>query len=266
MRRKCRGGAGAVGRGLGRGAAVALQAGAGGEQAARRGLAVGRSRVSLRRARDGALAPAGAANAEAPRSGRGGVVLTYRARVPDVAPGETGSLAAVVRKAIELVSAADAEGAPRELLIALVITAGESAARIALNSALVDASAYPIAFVIVGVGDGPFESFAALDDDKGQRRFDNVTFVELEKVKAECSAARAPLGAGLALAALAELPQVFADCKKAGVFGAAGAHATAAHKGVWPPAGYGHGHGGAAAAAAAAGAAAAASSSTQRKS
>jgi hypothetical protein len=182
-----------------------------------------------------AIAPAGSADGSAaPCSGLGEVLAAYRARVPRVAPGEARSLAPVVRKAVELVSAADAEGAPRELLIALIISAGDSAARIALNSALVDASAFPIAFVIVGVGDGPFGSFAALDDERGQRKFDNVTFVELEKVKAECAAARAPLGAGLALAAVAELPQVFADCKRAGLFSAAGAHAT--HKEARQPA------------------------------
>ncbi len=184
-----------------------------------------------------AIAPAGGADGGgAPCSGLGEVLAAYRARVPRVAPGEVRSLVPVVRKAVELVAAADAEGAPRELLIALIITAGDSAARIALNSALVDASSYPIAFVIVGVGDGPFDGYAALDDEKGQRKFDNVTFVELEKIKAKCSAARAPLGAGLALAALAELPQVYADCKRAGLFRAAGARAT--HKEARPPAGH----------------------------
>jgi E3 ubiquitin-protein ligase RGLG len=169
----------------------------------------------------GSAGGGGAGDEGASCEGLGAVLATYRARVPHVAPGATRNLAPVVRKAIELVAAADRAGAPRELLIALVVTAGDSAARIALNSALVDASAYPIAFVIVGVGDGPFDGYAALDDEKGQRKFDNVTFVELEKVKAECAAARAPLGVGLALAALAEVPQVFAECRKAGLFSGA---------------------------------------------
>jgi hypothetical protein len=47
-----------------------------------------------------------------------------------------------VRKAIAVAAAADKAGAPREMLIALVALAGDSGGRIALNSALADASRY----------------------------------------------------------------------------------------------------------------------------
>ena len=86
-------------------------------------------------------------------------------RISERSPGAARSLLPVVRAAVAEARAQAASGAPRELLIALIITAGDSAARIALNSALVDASAYPIALVIVGVGDGPVDGYAALDDE-----------------------------------------------------------------------------------------------------
>jgi hypothetical protein len=186
-----------------------------------------------------AISQKGAAEG-APCEGLDGVLAAYRRAVARIAPGGGGAGAAasfrgapagentrnlvpVVRRAIEAVRAGDAAGAPRELTIVLVVTAGEAGQRILLQSALVDASQLPLVFVVVGVGDGPFASFAALDDEQGQRRFDNLVFVELERVKAECTAARAPLDVGLALAALAELPNAFASCTRLGLLGAGGA-------------------------------------------
>ena len=161
----------------------------------------------------------------APCEGLSGVLAAYRRAVLRIAPSAAGggdsgrNLIPVVKQAIESVRAADADGAARELTICLIVLAGEAGQRILLQSALVDASQLPIVFVIVGVGDGPFQSYSALDDSQGQRRFDNVAFVELEGIRAECTAARAPLEVGLALAALAELPNAFTTCSKLGYVG-----------------------------------------------
>ena len=46
-----------------------------------------------------------------------------------------------------------------------------------------------------------------------------MLFVRLNEVTQACRAAKAPLDVGLALAALAELPQAFAECRKLGYFG-----------------------------------------------
>ena len=86
----------------------------------------------------------------------------------------------------------------------------------------------PIVFVVVGVGDGPFADLERFDGELGQRLFDNLIFVKLEDVKDACSAARAPLDVGLALAALAELPQAFSECTRLGHFGARDAAGAAA--------------------------------------
>ena len=142
------------------------------------------------------------------------MLAAYRHGVARVAAGRGAarSLVPIVKKAAEAAAAA-----PRELVIALVIVAGEAGARVALKSALADASGAPVCFVVVGVGEGPFGGYAALDDDRGARRFDNVCFVDFEAVKAACAAARAPLDAGLALACLAELPEVVTACQRLGM-------------------------------------------------
>jgi hypothetical protein len=178
------------------------------------------------------LTPAGAAAEDAPCDGLDQVLATYRAQVLRVAPGATRSLVPVVRKAIAVAAAADKAGVPREMLIALVVVAGDSGGRIALNSALSDASRYPIVFVVVGVGDGPFADLERFDGALGQRLFDNLIFVKLEEVKDACIAARAPLDVGLALAALAELPQAFSECARLGHFGASDAAGTGAGAGA----------------------------------
>ena len=122
-----------------------------------------------------------------------------------------------VRKAVELSRASGA----RELTICLVITSSEVEARIATEAALKDASKHPVAIVVVGVGDGPFDDMARLDDDVGSRLFDNLKFVELEKVRAECERTGDALAQSLALACLSEIPKAVAACERLGYIGKA---------------------------------------------
>jgi hypothetical protein len=145
------------------------------------------------------------------------VVAAYSRRMASGAVKFKGptSFGPAIRKTIELSVASGA----RELTICLILACSQVEARIATEAALVDASEHPIAIVVVGVGDGPFDDMARLDDDVGSRRFDNLTFVEFEKVKAECSRTGAPLSAALALACLAEIPDVVAACERLGYIG-----------------------------------------------
>jgi len=80
------------------------------------------------------------------------------------------NFAPAIRKSIELAKASGA----RELTICLILTSSQVEARIATEAALKDASKLPIAIVVVGVGDGPFDNMARLDDDVGSRLFDNL--------------------------------------------------------------------------------------------
>jgi E3 ubiquitin-protein ligase RGLG len=60
--------------------------------------------------------------------------------------------------------------------IALIITDGCTLQLKRDLEALRRASEYPVSFIIVGVGDGPWEKAEKLDDDN-QRKFDNLNFV-----------------------------------------------------------------------------------------
>jgi hypothetical protein len=125
------------------------------------------------------------------------------------------NFAPAIRKTIELSTASGA----RELTICLILTCSQSESRIATEAALKDASKLPIAIVVVGVGDGPFTDMARLDDNVGSRLFDNLVFVELEKVRADCAKTGASLATALALACLSEIPEVIVACEKLGYFG-----------------------------------------------
>ncbi|XP_037089799.1 E3 ubiquitin-protein ligase RGLG1-like [Pollicipes pollicipes] len=72
-------------------------------------------------------------------------------------------------------------------------------------AALVDASAHPLSVVLVGVGDGPWDTMEALDDFVPARRFDNFQFVDFNQ-------ACAPGGGGelvFAMHLLMEVPEHF---------------------------------------------------------
>ena len=48
---------------------------------------------------------------------------------------------------------------------------------------MVQACAYPLSIVVVGVGDGPWETMRLFDDSLPARQWDNFTFVEFQKVQ-----------------------------------------------------------------------------------
>ncbi|ETV93967.1 hypothetical protein H310_12298 [Aphanomyces invadans] len=70
-------------------------------------------------------------------------------------------------------------------------------------NAIVEASAYPISIVMVGVGDGPWDIMEHFDDFLPARRFDNFQFVEYHKML-KCNPRNPDVG--FATAALMEVP------------------------------------------------------------
>ncbi|KAI9908400.1 hypothetical protein PsorP6_016431 [Peronosclerospora sorghi] len=87
--------------------------------------------------------------------------------------------------------------------ILILVTNGHVEEPAAARRAIVDASAYPLSIVMIGVGDGPWTLMQEFDDKVPERIFDNVQFVNYNTI---------PRGrldnpdAGFAMQALMELP------------------------------------------------------------
>lgn len=134
------------------------------------------------------------------------VLESYSKVTPFIKLSGTTNFAPMINKAIEIVT----QNQRKEYHILLIITDGQVSETDEEETiqAIVKATNYPLSIIIVGVGDGPWNEMENFDDLLPQRRFDNLQFIEYNKVMKE------DRDDEFALAAMMELPEQFKMIKK----------------------------------------------------
>ena len=114
--------------------------------------------------------------------------------------------APLIYKAIEIVKQ------EHQYHILLIIADGQVTEEDRTIDAIVAASEYPLSIVVIGVGDGPWETMEDFDNLLPKRKFDNFQFVNYHKVTAK---SRKP-ELTFALHAMMEIPDQFKTIKAMG--------------------------------------------------
>lgn len=107
--------------------------------------------------------------------------------------------------------------------ILVIIADGQVCNEKETQEAIVEASKYPLSIIMVGVGDGPWESMETYDDELPTRRFDNFQFVNYNTVmnrakynamKVRATSSYRAQQIAFSVAALMEIPDQFKAIKK----------------------------------------------------
>merc|ERR1712137_887664 len=113
-----------------------------------------------------------------PCNGLTGCIQRYRQIVHSVSLSGPTSFAPLIRQAIRVVRDT------LEYHILLIVADGQVSmgSLKATIDAIVEATYYPLSIVMVGVGDGPWETMSHFDDSLPDRQFDNFQFVQFHSI------------------------------------------------------------------------------------
>lgn len=143
---------------------------------------------------------------ESPCKGFIDVLACYNEIATRVQLSGPTNFAPLIEKAIEIVKT------KKQYHILLIIADGQVTEEEATINAIVAASAYPLSIVVIGVGDGPWETMHDFDNLLPNRKFDNFQFVDYHGVTSKC---RRP-DTTFALHALMEIPDQYKTIKAMG--------------------------------------------------
>jgi hypothetical protein len=139
------------------------------------------------------------------------VLTTYRTEAPKWMLSGPTCFAPAIRKAMKIV-----KDSGNQFHVLVIIADGQVTVMEKTVQALREASSLPLAIVVIGVGDGPWEQLETLDDHVSGRRFDNLQAVFFHEIERRAT----NIDASFALAALQELPDQFRACRSLGLLGA----------------------------------------------
>lgn len=133
------------------------------------------------------------------------VIQRYNKLALVIQPSGPTNFAPIIDKAVDIICT----GEKKQYHILIIITDGQvsNSDREATIHSIVEASKFPLSIIIIGVGDGPFDEMEVYDDDITTRKFDNLQFVNYNKVISQ--AKHGNFDDEFALAAMMELPEQF---------------------------------------------------------
>jgi E3 ubiquitin-protein ligase RGLG len=142
-------------------------------------------------------------------------LLRYRTIVPHLRLAGPTSFAPIINAAVDIV---EESGGQYHVLIIIadgqvtrsvdVADGQQSPQEQATVEAIVNASSYPLSIVLVGVGDGPWDTMKEFDDNLPHRSFDNFQFVNFTQIMQQNLQPQRK-EASFALAALMEIPEQY---------------------------------------------------------
>jgi len=137
------------------------------------------------------------------------ILRRYEEITPNVVPSGPTSFAPLIRESLKIVKK------DNSYHILVIIADGQVDNVRDTTIAIEEASSYPLSIIMVGVGDGPWDTMKTFDDNLPHRKFDNFHFVPYYEIMQRAENREVKFS----VSALQEIPDQYNAIKKLGYLG-----------------------------------------------